>query len=272
MYFSGCTLGAFQGFARAFSSLLYFSTFRLWVALAAVKPTSPLEYPGEVAQTRQLLLVPPGNFIERRPPPFHPGEIRGAATPRNQWWLGHPPSVEDRQLQRTPLPPHGLLPPGSHPAQALLAASSFAPGGHGGHPRACWSRPRPRRAASTRARRGPRAAWRGGRICWDLGAARRRSTSAASTAHEGGSEERVGETARVVPHELGDQRRGVPGAEEGVPVVVGLPREIPVAGEHQRAAWRHPRPAVTGRKKRRVALPGRRTQWYSTTKFVLFDS
>jgi hypothetical protein len=264
MYFSGCTLGAFQGFARAFSSLLYFSTFRLWVALAAVKPTSPLEYPGEVAQTRQLLLVPPGSFIERRPPPFHPGEIRGAATPRNQWRLGHPPSVEDRQLQRTPLPPHGLLPPGSHPAQALLATSSL-----------CRAPSRPAAMEDTPVRVGavhgrgeqlphvhgeglePRGAVAGYAGIWEpRGGGRHRRPRLHTRAVARSALGRLRGLYRTNSATSDGAYRGHLGAEEGVPVVVGLPREIPVAGEHRRAAWRHPRPAVTGRKKRCVSLPG----------------
>jgi hypothetical protein len=85
-------------------------------------------------------------------------------------------------------------------------------------------------------------------------------------AHEDGGEERVEETARVDRTNSASSDgayRGCSGTEEGAPVVVGLPREIPVAGEHGRAARRHPPPATTGGNKRRVALPGRRTHWYS---------
>jgi hypothetical protein len=91
-------------------------------------------------------------------------------------------------------------------------------------------------------------------------------------AHKGGGDERVGENVRVVQYVLASSDgayRGHSRAEEGAPVVVvvGIPREFPVAGEPGRAARRHPRSALTGLNKRCVAS-ARQIHWYNSSPWT----
>jgi hypothetical protein len=218
-------------------------------------PTSPLEYPGEVAQTRQLLLVPPGNFIEWWPLERRHQEINSGLVIHHLWRIG-----TSTELPTWPTP--SRIPP----SQALLAAISL-----------CRAPSRPAAMEDAPVRVGsihgrgeqlphvhgeglePRGTMAGYAGIWEpRGGGRHRRPRLHTRA-----------VARSALGRLRGLYRGHLGAEEGVPVVVGLPRENPVAGDNRRAAWRHPRPAVTGRKKRCVSLPGRRTQWYSTSSIHL---
>lgn len=161
------------------------------------------------------------------------------------------------------------------PARALLGRElalprSFASGGDAGCPCPRSSRPRLRRAASTLARREPGAACLRGAAAGYAGSGAEAidmdGLNYVVPAHEGSGEERAeerhGSTARTWRTSSDRAYRGVFGGRRGSAGRGRAPTRDPFAGEHGRAARRHPPPAMTGRNKRRVALPARRTQWY----------